>query len=155
VAPGNIKGGPRKQDRDGGCDDIVESGDGGGDKSSLSGFGGSGSALSGLFGGKNTSSIISARMADCTLILSSEQEEAKEGGASQKSVPNCCAICLSSYKVGEAVVWSTNEDCPHAFHQNCIVDYLVTVNGGKTPCPCCRQNFVCELSEKESPENKT
>ena len=65
-------------------------------------------------------------------------------------VPNCCAICLEPYCVGEAVVWSCNPDCPHAFHQECILDYLVPKQHRQdeqrakmvAPCPCCRREFL-------------
>jgi hypothetical protein len=33
------------------------------------------------------------------------------------TVPNQCAICLSSYKAGEDIVWSSNKHCDHAYHQ--------------------------------------
>jgi hypothetical protein len=42
-----------------------------------------------------------------------------------RAVPNVCAICLEAYKPDETVVWSSNIDCSHAFHQDCILDYLV------------------------------
>lgn len=57
------------------------------------------------------------------------------------SVPNCCAICLGNYEVGEKVVWSSNQSCPHAFHEECMVDWLTKMLDG-TPCPCCRADFT-------------
>ena len=35
----------------------------------------------------------------------------------EQPVPNCCAVCLGSYDVGDKVVWSSNPRCSHAFHQ--------------------------------------
>ncbi len=56
-------------------------------------------------------------------------------------VPNCCAICLTGYHVGDVVIWSSNKDCAHAFHQDCVVGWLVKMQP-ETPCPCCRQEFT-------------
>jgi hypothetical protein len=77
----------------------------------------------------------------------------------RRRVPNCCAICLAPYEVNETVVWScchgqtshTNHSsndnatnstgCNHAFHYDCMIDWLIKVQDG-TPCPCCRQEFT-------------
>lgn len=56
-------------------------------------------------------------------------------------VPNCCAVCLSDYEVGDVVTWSSNPKCIHAFHRECVVDWLVKMQP-ETPCPCCRQEFT-------------
>lgn len=57
-------------------------------------------------------------------------------------VPNCCAVCLCPYEVGETLVWSSNTSCRHAFHRDCVVDYLCKVQEVDCPCPCCRGTFV-------------
>jgi hypothetical protein len=56
-------------------------------------------------------------------------------------VTNCCAVCLGSYSVGNEVVWSSNSKCAHAFHQECILEWLIKMQP-ETPCPCCRQEFT-------------
>ncbi len=61
-----------------------------------------------------------------------------------KSVPNNCAICLSEYVSGDTIVTSCDPMCTHAFHQECIIEWLVKMQVG-APCPCCRRTFV-ELS---------
>lgn len=61
--------------------------------------------------------------------------------AKQRQVPNCCAICLCDYQVGEKVVWSTTEHCPHVFHSECIIDWFKTQENS-TDCPVCRQEFT-------------
>lgn len=65
----------------------------------------------------------------------------------QRAIPNQCAICLCDYTKGDNVVISSNVSCPHAFHQECIIEWLVKMQEG-TPCPCCRRTFV-ELESVE------
>ncbi len=60
-------------------------------------------------------------------------------------IPNQCAICLCDYEEGDTIVTSCDRSCPHAFHRECIVEWLVRMQEG-TPCPCCRRTFV-ELDE--------
>ncbi|GKZ00213.1 hypothetical protein MPSEU_000974300 [Mayamaea pseudoterrestris] len=60
-----------------------------------------------------------------------------------RTASNVCAICLSDYQQGDAVVWSSNQNCRHAFHVDCMLDWLVKIPGGAAAlCPCCRQVFV-------------
>ena len=67
--------------------------------------------------------------------------------------PNCCAICLSEYEPGEVLVWSSNRSCMHVYHQECLLEYLVKVKDGSTPCPMCRQQFL--IQEKNEEETST
>ena len=58
-----------------------------------------------------------------------------------------CDICLESFAVGDRITWSRNLQCSHAFHWNCIIDWLKR----KGNCPTCRQQYVIlEDSEGES-----
>mmetsp|Transcript_15232 Transcript_15232/g.20793 ORF Transcript_15232/g.20793 Transcript_15232/m.20793 type:complete len:270 (-) Transcript_15232:587-1396(-) len=75
--------------------------------------------------------------------------DAKNGN---RTVPNCCAICLCPYDIGDELVWSSNEACSHAFHSECIVDWLIKMQEG-TPCPCCRQDFT-NLPERSNEVKK-
>jgi hypothetical protein len=58
-----------------------------------------------------------------------------------KTFPNSCAICLCPYYPDERILWSSNPNCHHAFHSECIVEWLVKMQDG-SPCPCCRGEFV-------------
>jgi len=49
----------------------------------------------------------------------------EEGEVVTKTFPNCCTICLASYQEGETIAWSSNPDCCHAYHQSCILDWLL------------------------------
>lgn len=52
--------------------------------------------------------------------------------------PIGCSICLMDYEVGEDVCWSRNPECIHAFHKECIVDWLMR----NPQCPCCRRDYI-------------
>jgi hypothetical protein len=86
--------------------------------------------------------------ADSNNATSFEEEEEE-----LKSVPNNCAICLSEYASGDTIVTSCDPMCPHAFHQECIVEWLVKMQVG-APCPCCRRTFV-QLSPSRQPAAAT
>jgi hypothetical protein len=102
-------------------------------------------------GGEDTSSL-----PDTTKMNEKEEETEEEESEDYslvlprrqspqiETVSNECAICLDTYKPGESVVWSCNKNCPHAFHQDCLLDYWVKVNDNSSPCPMCRQNFLDE-----------
>lgn len=77
-----------------------------------------------------------------------EEYSYQNGG---RKISNCCAICLCEYEVGEKLVWSDNVDCKHAFHDDCILDYLQ--NQKETPCPCCRRAFS-DLPSKNGDDGK-
>lgn len=69
--------------------------------------------------------------------------------ANPKMVPNCCAVCLGAYETGDTVVWSCNSECSHAFHLECILEWLVKIHDGSTPCPCCRQEFTSWETDRQ------
>jgi len=69
-------------------------------------------------------------------------------------VGGTCVICLDEMRVGETVVWSETESCPHMYHKDCLVSFLAHNCEQQTnlppskrmddynPCPACRQQFV-------------
>ncbi|KAK1735667.1 hypothetical protein QTG54_013830 [Skeletonema marinoi] len=79
----------------------------------------------------------------------------------KRSVPIFCAICLSEYEKCDRVCWSSNTECSHVFHEDCILQWLISsgkkrsINQSFTRhptdekllenefCPCCRQDFIC------------
>jgi hypothetical protein len=84
----------------------------------------------------------------------------KEKGKS-KICPNVCTICLMEYEISERVSWSSNKDCTHVFHEDCVIQWLVSLGRTKSKmlrfsedpteaqllnydleCPCCRQEFI-------------
>jgi len=58
-----------------------------------------------------------------------------------------CAICLEEYITRDIVVSSSNRDCPHLFHLDCILTWLCksTCDGANNCCcPVCRQLFITD-----------
>lgn len=54
--------------------------------------------------------------------------------------PNVCSICLEPYKENEEICWSKNENCTHAFHLDCMVNWLMDHD----ECPICRSAYLHE-----------
>jgi hypothetical protein len=94
---------------------------------------------------------------------SDEEEPAHstDFNAAERAVPIFCAVCLMEYEVAERVCWSSNTECTHVFHEDCIVQWLVSSGRTKSKrrwfpdnpsekrlmcyeleCPCCRQEFI-------------
>jgi Ring finger domain len=65
----------------------------------------------------------------------SQQQKEQE---THRHVDGQCALCIDDYEAGDQVVWSDLE-CPHAFHKECIMQWL---SKGKKRCPVCRNWFV-------------
>jgi hypothetical protein len=87
------------------------------------------------------SDIESGDTSNSNLSLDDEAGYLKLRDKTGRAVPNCCAVCLSGYSPGDTVVWSSNPSCTHAFHRECVVDWLIKMQP-ETPCPCCRQEFT-------------
>lgn len=54
-----------------------------------------------------------------------------------------CAVCLVEYAVGDEITWSSNCKCPHAFHAECMTEY-VKRKRDVAPCPMCRRDFLAK-----------
>jgi hypothetical protein len=60
-------------------------------------------------------------------------------------VPGFCTICLSGFYPDHEIVWSSNSECDHVFHRECMEQWLMKLPGIEEPiCPCCRRDFVVD-----------
>jgi len=63
----------------------------------------------------------------------------------KRCVPAFCAICLESYQAGTEIVWSSNQQCNHVFHKNCLEQWVMKLRQSEGPiCPCCRRDFLID-----------
>ena len=74
-----------------------------------------------------------------------------------RAVPIYCAVCLTKYEVSNRVCWSSNSECSHVFHEDCMLHWLVVLgrSQGKLlefhkSCPCCRKDFISFLAEENA-----
>jgi Ring finger domain len=63
----------------------------------------------------------------------------KETGDATRCVDGTCAICMGTYICGDEVIWSSNPNCPHVYHEACLSLWL---SQSHKECPCCRQQFL-------------
>jgi hypothetical protein len=68
-----------------------------------------------------------------------------EARRKMRTVPGFCTICLCGFHPGSEIVWSSNAECEHVFHRECMEQWLMKLRGSEGPiCPCCRRDFVVD-----------
>jgi len=90
-----------------------------------------------------------------------------------------CVICFNPFEVGQRVSWSSNPECPHVFHHQCLLEWFVAV-GTKTwkteavhhlesdvaaiqgeickfpkLCPFCRRDYFLEEKQEAAIESES
>lgn len=105
---------------------------------------------------------VALKLPDTTMPLKRDENDNHDG--KQRHVSAECAICLAVYASGDKVAWSSL-DCKHAFHEQCIIEWLMTLgkkaNRGrqitvlqhhlckfKMVCPVCRQDFILNATSE-------
>lgn len=58
--------------------------------------------------------------------------------AAQNYTHNACSICNEEYRHSDKICWSRNENCVHAFHLECKIQYLLNTD----ECILCRHDFL-------------
>ena len=67
----------------------------------------------------------------------------EQNDSSNDHETNCCSICLGDYEEGDDICLSPNAQCKHAFHKDCMVQWLMKHNR----CPICRNNYLLTNSD--------
>ena len=96
-------------------------------------------------------------------IKHKEMENPKEGTlvSELRAVPIFCAVCLMKYEISDRVCWSSNSECSHMFHEDCMLRWQMVLGRKHSrrkrfsanpsekklldfalTCPCCRQDFI-------------
>ena len=60
-----------------------------------------------------------------------------------------CPICIDAFEIGDEICCSRNSNCPHVFHTECMVSWLMKHND----CPLCRADYL--IKEEEEEENES
>ena len=94
------------------------------------------------------------------------------GGEATREVPNGCAVCMDPFGIGDRICWSSNAGCPHAYHEKCLINWLLVLGRRRRMrmlrttsddvdltdydmlCPCCRQDFVVKTGISNSDEER-
>ena len=94
--------------------------------------------------------------------------------ADNREAPIFCAVCLMEYEVKDRLCWSSNCECTHVFHEDCILQWLISLGKKRSKrqtftrnpteqrlldfdmqCPCCRQDFISKnLTLPPAPEGE-
>lgn len=79
---------------------------------------------------------------------SSEKDEGTvENGDEEQGATSApeCPVCLAPFENGDKIASSSNPECPHIFHHDCVYKWLLK----KKECPMCRSTFLKEEHEDE------
>jgi hypothetical protein len=89
--------------------------------------------------GKKDDIIVDAPRSITRSILDIPIVNGKDSGSSSSLYPpKTCPVCCEDYMKGDDIAWSKNEECCHAFHIDCIMEWLMDHDD----CPMCRSNYL-------------
>lgn len=84
--------------------------------------------------------------AEGQVLATHESHPMDDGGIEKNSdkVPDqICSICLEPFRLGENLAFSRTDRCLHAFHRDCITEWLLK----HAECPCCRTVLIESVAE--------
>ena len=74
------------------------------------------------------------------------EEDSIQQKDDRREVPIFCAVCIGEFEASERVCWSSNTECTHVFHHDCMLHWLKSV--GKRACKL-QQSFSETPSVKQ------
>ena len=98
--------------------------------------------LKNVVSGKSSKTDTSSNKEDTSSNISYYSYEEMSIASEESEI---CAICLTPYYEGDIRIFSKR--CPHAFHKDCLFEWLVK---GHDECPCCRIEMVTKSEVKET-----
>jgi hypothetical protein len=90
------------------------------------------------------SSMRSERLAQGSITIDLSAVPSSLSGCERREISDSCAVCISLYRAGDKVVWSSNPACKHIFHSACIEEWL-RKERSYLRCPCCRHPFLADV----------
>ena len=122
----------------------------------------------------DSASIFSSDTSDSNNILytsKSTNDILQSNNENEYSTRLTCPICLDQYVPGDEICWSSNTTCPHDFHLDCMMDWLMMISAEKqleqeedtdnsdsgdknvckcrNDCPLCRMDYILPVDNDE------
>ena len=88
------------------------------------------------------------------IITTTKATTIKNKSQQQRTVPIFCAICLEQYLPSDTISWSSNNQCTHVFHKECIVQWLVSLGRIKWKNSSSNHIFTTTATSATSTSNR-
>ena len=82
--------------------------------------------------------LLSIRSSQRNVSSNSNSSSTSSTSSTSFYSPKECPICLETYKENDEICWSHNEQCCHAYHSDCMVNWLMEHDD----CPLCRNDYL-------------
>ena len=72
-------------------------------------------------------------------------------GSNTSSSDNVCPICIAPFEKDDEICTSRNNECPHIFHLDCMMQWLMN----NDECPLCRQDYLKQSEDFADNNNQS